>query len=99
MGIYQKDGNWFIDYYVRGRRKREKIGPSRKLAEMVLAKRKIEIAENRFLDIRKQKLIPFQKLTELYLSYAHTNKKSWSNDIHYVSKFLEAFGNRHISPR
>ncbi len=36
MGIYQKGGNWYIDYYVKGHRKRKKIGPSKKLAELVL---------------------------------------------------------------
>lgn len=37
MGIYKKGNNYFIDYYVHGRRRREKVGPSRKLAETVLA--------------------------------------------------------------
>lgn len=97
MGLTRKGDNWFIDYYAGGRRKREKIGASKKLAERVLAKRKTEIAENRYLDIKKEKNIPFQKLTELYLSYARTNKKSYSNDIHYMKKFIEFFGDRNIS--
>ena len=42
------DKNWWIDFYAEGRRKREKIGPNKKLAEAVLHKRKVEIAENRF---------------------------------------------------
>ncbi|MCM8778669.1 MAG: hypothetical protein NC834_02625 [Candidatus Omnitrophica bacterium] len=29
MAIFLKKGNWYIDYYVQGKRKREKIGPVR----------------------------------------------------------------------
>jgi len=36
MGIYLKRKSWYIDYYVKGHRKRKKIGPSKKLAELVL---------------------------------------------------------------
>jgi integrase len=55
MGIrkhIRKDGKvtYSIDYRVDGRRRREFIGPSRKLAEAVLGKRKMEIAEARYLD-------------------------------------------------
>ncbi len=51
MAMFKKGDNWYIDYYALNRRKREKIGPSKKLAEDVLHKRKIEIAENKYLDI------------------------------------------------
>ena len=54
MAIFKKNNNWYIDYYVNGRRKREKIGPNRKQALIVLQKRKVQIAENRFLDIEEQ---------------------------------------------
>ena len=49
MAIFKKNDNWYIDYYVNGRRKREKIGPNRKQAIIVLQKRKVQIAEKRFL--------------------------------------------------
>ena len=29
IGIYKKGGNWYIDYYVGGKRKREKVGKDR----------------------------------------------------------------------
>lgn len=35
MGLVRKGDNWFIDYRANGRRIREKIGPSKKLAESV----------------------------------------------------------------
>lgn len=53
MGIFRRGKDWWIDYYFQGRRKREKIGSSKSLAETVLKKRKVEIAENKFLDIQR----------------------------------------------
>ena len=61
MGIISKNDNWYIDYRLPdGKRRREKIGKSKKLAETVLAKRKIEIAEGRFLDKKKLTNIKFE---------------------------------------
>ena len=68
MGKYFKNGNWWIDYYYApGRRKREKIGSSKALAEAVLQKRKVEIAENKHLDIRKEVKIKFEDFADEYL--------------------------------
>ncbi len=78
MGRYLKGGNWYIDYYVDGRRKREMIGPSKVLAEKVLAKRKVEIAENKFLDIRKESKIKFEVFADEYLElHCKPNNKGW----------------------
>ena len=39
------DKIYYIDFYNKGRRIRERIGTSKKLAETTLRKRKVEIAE------------------------------------------------------
>lgn len=39
MGVFRKQGVYWIDYYVQGHRKRERIGPDKRLAETVLRKR------------------------------------------------------------
>ena len=49
MGVFTKQGVYWIDYYVNSQRKRERIGPEKRLAEAVLKKRKAEIAEGKFL--------------------------------------------------
>ena len=46
MAIFKKRGDYYIDYYASGRRVREKIGPSHKLAKEVENKRKVEGAVN-----------------------------------------------------
>ncbi|MEW6557531.1 MAG: tyrosine-type recombinase/integrase [Elusimicrobiota bacterium] len=97
MAIYKKGENWYIDYYAHGRRKREKIGPSKKLAEQVLAKRKVEIAENRFLDIKRQKEITFENMAKEYIErYAKLNKKSWISDVDYLKNIIPFFQSKYL---
>ena len=57
MGVYKKGNYWYIDYYLRGQRKRKKIGPSKKLAEQVLKDVQVKIAKREFLDIAEEKKI------------------------------------------
>ncbi len=76
MGVFKKQGVYWIDYYLGGHRKRERIGPDRRLAETVLRKRKVEIAEGRFLERRKPITTTFDELGDAYLKYARENKRS-----------------------
>lgn len=66
MSIYLKKGKYFIDYICEGRRKRESIGPSRKQAELVLKKRKIEVAEGKYLDVKKKNTTTFDDFARTY---------------------------------
>jgi integrase len=76
MGVHKKGDNYFIDYYVLGRRKREKIGPSKKLADTTLRKRQVEAAEGKHLDVRKASKTTFDKLAEDFLRlHSKINKK------------------------
>ena len=97
MGIFKKGNNWFIDYYVNGRRKRESVGPSKELAQIVLKKRKVQIAENKFLDVRKQKRIHFRDMARLYLeSYSKPNKRSWDRDELSIKNLNAFFGSKYL---
>ncbi len=95
-GVTEKGGNWFIDYRLPGgRRKREKIGPSKKLAETILRKRKIEIAEGKYLDIKKEQRICFREFADIYARDYGKNKKSWATtDIHYLKRLTPFFGDK-----
>ncbi len=80
MALFLKNDEWYIDYYANGRRKREKIGPNKTLALNVLRKRKVEIAENKFLDIQKQEKIKFEDFAHIYLeNHCKINNKGWKN--------------------
>jgi len=74
MAIFKKGDYWYIDYYVKGHRKRKKIGPSKKLALQVLKDVQIKIAKGEYLGVYEEKKIPFNKYAEQYLNYSKVNK-------------------------
>jgi integrase len=92
MGIRKKGGSWFIDYRVEGRRKREKIGPSKRLAEQVLAKRQTEIAEGRYLDRKKIPRVRLEEFATEYLEYSAANKRNYGRERYTMRHLLKAFG-------
>jgi hypothetical protein len=84
MRVFQRGKNWYVDFRFKGQRIRECIGPSRKTAEAVIAKRKAEIAENKYLDVRKElKPLEFHAFAVEYIAWAKANKKptSYREDI------------------
>ncbi|MFH1619795.1 MAG: site-specific integrase [bacterium] len=91
MSIFRKQGVYWIDYYVDGRRKRERIGSSRKLAHEVLHKRKAEIAEGRFFPERRQKSITFREMADKYwrLRGQYFRSNSWR---YMLPKIVQALG-------
>jgi hypothetical protein len=70
MAVFKKQGVYWIDYYVNGRRKRERIGPDKRLAEAVRRKRKVEIAEGKFLEKKRPVTTTFDELADAYLTYS-----------------------------
>ena len=99
MAIYQRGENWYIDFSFKGQRIRESIGPSRKSAEKVIAKRKTEIVENKYLDIRKDpEPVKFYDFAKEYLQWAKTNKKpsTYSRDLYIMRQFDKEFEGKTI---
>ena len=96
MGLYKRGENWHIDFYANGRRVRQKIGRSRKLAEKILHKVKTEVVENRYLDIRKKAKVKFETLVEQYLQYAKVNKRSWDRDQRSLKCLSRDFGGKYL---
>jgi integrase len=74
MGVYKKGKNWYIDYYLKGRRKRRKIGPPKKLAQQVLQDVHVKIAKGEYLGVYDEKKIPFEEFSQQYLTYSEANK-------------------------
>jgi len=66
MAIFEKAGNWYIDYYAAGKRRREKIGPSKTLAREILLKRQTEVVEGRFFPERRRAARPFVEFVDKY---------------------------------
>jgi integrase len=76
MSVYKRGKNWYVDFTFHGERVREMIGPARKTAQVTIAKRKAEIAENKFLDVRKDPdPVRFYDFAKEYLQWSKANKK------------------------
>jgi integrase len=99
MGVYKRGDNWYMDFTFHGHRVREMIGPSRRIAEAVIAKRKVEIMEHKFLDIREElSPIAFHEFAVKYISWAKANKKplSYREDIYKMRRLEKEFGKQNI---
>lgn len=82
---------------MNGARKRERIGPNKRLAETVYQKRKVEIAEGKYLDKQRPVTTSFDDLARAYLAYARENKRSWERDIRSVKPLAEVFGGKKLT--
>ncbi len=97
MGVYKRGTIWYIDYYAGYKRRREKIGPSKRQAETVLKKRIVQVAENRFLEVDKYDKIKFEKITNLYLeNYSKPNKKSSRRDVTSINNLKPFFAGKYL---
>lgn len=94
MGLYKKGKNWFIDYYVHGKRKREKVGVNKQFALLALKKRKVQIAEGKFLDIKKGEKVTFDEIAQDFLNYSRNNKSSYQRDLSIIKNLKPFFGKR-----
>jgi len=97
MAIFKKNGNWYIDYYVDGQRKRECAGANKKTAEKALAIRQAEIAQGRY-NLKKERVeITLKGFTNTYLKWARANKKSYNRDEICIKHLLGFFKNKRLS--
>jgi integrase len=97
MGVFEKKGAFWIEYYLSGRRKRERIGFSKTLAQKVYMKRKIEIAEGKFLDVKKEVRVKLFDLIEDYLKLHAANKRSYKSGFqNSIRTIKDYFGNIYL---
>jgi integrase len=90
MGVFKKQGNWWIDFYHQGKRIRRKVGPSKKVAEMALADVQVKKAKNDFLGVCEPKKILFKDFSAEYLEYSRANKakSSYERDVTTILKHM-----------
>jgi hypothetical protein len=66
MGVFRRNGAWYIDYYNGNRRVREKVGSSKGEAKSALAIRQAQIVQGRF-GFRSPLSVPvFEHFAERY---------------------------------
>ena len=98
MGLIFQNNSWFIDYRTStGQRRQEKVGSSKKLAESVLCKRKVEIAEGKYLDVAKKEKIRFEDFADEFINlHSKLNKKCWKTDFHIIKILNRFFKGRYL---
>ncbi|HAH06681.1 MAG TPA: hypothetical protein DCM05_09175 [Elusimicrobia bacterium] len=87
---------WWIDYRHDGRRIRESVGPSKSLAQKVLAKRETEIAEGRFFPQKRSSLpMTFSQMAEKWWQLHGKHLQSRSTR-YLVDKLLSVLGDKRL---
>jgi integrase len=106
MGVFKKQGVYWIDYYVNGHRKRERIGSDKRLAETVLRKRRVEIAEGQFLERQRPVTTTFDELADAYLEWIGPNDEAGiparkrscrSHDLYAIGRLSAYFGGKRLT--
>jgi integrase len=91
---------------VNGHRKRERIGPDKRLAETIHRKRKVEIAEGKFLDKQRPVISTFDELADAYLKWISPDeqagiparKRSWkSHDLYAIGQLRTYFAGKRLT--
>src|SRR5215475_11091453 len=93
-GLLRRGSVWYIRYQFEGKDKWEAIGPSKRQAELVLAKRKVEIKEGRYFSTPKGLKWTYGQLLDRYLEFAKVTKKAstYETDTYWAKHLRAAFG-------
>jgi len=96
MGVFRRQNVWWIDYYAQGQRKRERVGPSHRLAEDVLSKRKAEVAEGKFFPARQTQSTTFKEIAQVFIQQYAQHKKSAETLTLRTNKLVDILGDRRL---
>src|ERR1043166_6950349 len=92
--VYQRNGTWTIGFTVGGKRVREAVGTSRRLAEMLLQKRMTDAFEGRHFNKKSQGNTPFNEFAEQYRERVVTLLKGEKSERIRVLRWSRLFGTR-----
>ena len=97
-GVYKRGDTWCIRFRHNGRDVREAVGPSRKLALEVRAKRLLEVAEGRYFPERtaRRRMTVAEAIDEHLERIEHTHKDLVSKRTH-AAFWKKALGHRAIA--
>jgi integrase len=96
MGVVWKRGAYWIDYRANGRRHRKRIGLSKSVAEAVFNKVLVEIAENKYLDIKRELKVKFADFAKEYLEVHSKGKKSHYTNLKIIGLLNKYFGHKYL---
>ena len=94
-GVFKRGTVWYIRYTAPGgKRKWEAVGPSKRKAELALAKRKTQIREGKFFDDGEGARWAYSQLLDRYREYSMVAKKPSTarNEQYIVEQLRTVFG-------
>ena len=75
MAVFERNGAWWIDVRIKGRRVRRKIGPDQNVAELVVKDLEVRAAKGEYLGIIEDRKIRFGEFAlKEYLPWSQANK-------------------------
>jgi integrase len=97
-GLLKRGNVWYIRYTADGKRKWEAVASSKRQAELVLAKRKLEIKEGQYFSTPKGLKWTYGQLLDRYLEYAKVTKKpsTYETDTYWAKHLRAAFGSMRL---
>ncbi len=75
MSTFKRGKKWYIEYRYKGKRIRETVSESKAVADAALRKRLTQIAEDRFLDKKKEQHIKLEDFVKLICKTIPVTKK------------------------
>jgi integrase len=96
MGIFQRHGQYYINYYYRGRRKREMVGPSKGAAIQALSIRRAETAQGKFKIMPKRGAMTFVGLADKYRELISVHKRGHNVEKYLLETLAASFGNHRV---
>lgn len=105
MGLLRRHKVWWMSFMFQGRQVRRSTGTTdKRLAEAILAKIKVQIAEGRFFETREEEERTFKEMMDRYLEERAVLKapKSHQRDQQALLHLLPVFGDKflaHITPK
>ncbi len=97
--VFKRGKTWGIDYFTaEGVRKRELIAPNKAIAQKILQKRLTLVAENKHLDIKREKKMKFKDFAQEYLErHCQRTLRGWHKSSRSnVRHLIKYFGNKYL---
>lgn len=97
MKIVKRNGSYYLDYYFRGRRVREKVGSSKGAAVRARSVREGEILQGRFKIVPKRGAPTFEILADRYSSLVSVHKRGHHVEQYIIRTLKAHFGKYRVS--
>lgn len=94
--IFKKRDRWYIDYYQSdGKRIRRAVSRYKEQAELALKKVEVEMAECKYLDVKKSKEITFKEFAEKFRrKHIRRRNRSYEKQEWFLDGLIKYFGKR-----